>query len=121
MWIWWVEGDWCSMAQTQVLESNWFLMGWLPATRCSSIRYALKASTAASFLLALEWWKFCYTVSVIVIQKALHHSWPGSRTVNITPCVFSKYFNLDNICHGHSIFHDVSCPKQSKLGKVLVQ
>lgn len=65
MWIWWVRGDWCSMAQMQVVEYNWFLMGWLPATRCSSIRYALKTNTAAYFLLALQWRMYCYTVSVI--------------------------------------------------------
>lgn len=67
MWIWWVWGDWCSMAQMQVVEYNWFLMGWLPATRCSSIRYALKTNTAAYFLLALQWRLYCYTVSVISV------------------------------------------------------
>lgn len=116
MWIWWVEGDWCSLAQMQVLEYNWLLMGWLPATRCSSIRYAFKANTAAYFPLALQWWEFCYAVSVISVQRALHHSWPGSWIVNIIPFVFSQYFN-----RGQPICHDASCSERSKLGKLLVR
>lgn len=66
MWIWWVCGDWRSMAQMQVVEYNWFLMGWLPATRCSSIRYALKTNTAAHFMLTIQWLRYCYIAWEII-------------------------------------------------------
>lgn len=70
MWIWWVRGDWRSMAQMQVVEYNWFLMGWLPATRCSSIRYAFKTNTAASFLPALQWRMYCYGIGHICVESS---------------------------------------------------
>lgn len=80
MWIWWVWGDWRSMAQMQVVEYNWFLMGWLPATRCSSIRYALKPTQLlVSRWIPSGWGRVTkhksHQCRRITVQYALNQSW----------------------------------------------